>query len=59
MITPDAADNAMLTTALKAADYDCVVICGGLRIPRHAISTIDPGWMLGSLRLGQLLREER
>ena len=30
MITPDAAGSAMLEEALKAANYDCVVIGGGM-----------------------------
>lgn len=33
MITPDADGYAMLKKALGEAEYDCVVIGGGLRIP--------------------------
>ena len=33
MITPDAAGSAMLEKALTSADYDCVVIGGGMRLP--------------------------
>jgi acetyl esterase/lipase/pimeloyl-ACP methyl ester carboxylesterase len=33
MITPDAAGSAMLEKALAGADYDCVVIGGGMRLP--------------------------
>jgi epsilon-lactone hydrolase len=33
MITPDAAGSAMLEKALTAANYDCVVIGGGMRLP--------------------------
>src|SRR5450631_4239363 len=33
MITPDAAGSAMLEKALTGADYDCVVIGGGMRLP--------------------------
>jgi len=41
MITPDAADNAMLTAALKAADYDCVVIGAGLRLPPKSLALFE------------------
>jgi acetyl esterase/lipase len=37
MITPDAAGSAMLEKALAAANYDCVVIGGGLRIPPKSL----------------------
>jgi hypothetical protein len=33
MITPDAAGSAMLEKALAGANYDCVVIGGGMRLP--------------------------
>lgn len=41
MITPDAAGNAMLKTALEAASYDCVVIGGGLRIPPKSLALFE------------------
>jgi len=41
MITPDAAGHAMLKTALKAADYDCVVIGGGLRLPPKSLALFE------------------
>jgi hypothetical protein len=41
MITPDAAGSAMLKAALKAADYDCVVIGGGLRIPPKSLALFE------------------
>jgi hypothetical protein len=41
MITPDAAGNAMLETALKAAAYDCVVIGGGLRLPPKSLALFE------------------
>jgi epsilon-lactone hydrolase len=41
MITPDAAGNAMLETALKAAAYDCVVIGGGLRLPPKSLTLFE------------------
>jgi hypothetical protein len=33
MITPDEAGESMLQKQLQSANYDCVVIGGGLRIP--------------------------
>lgn len=33
MITPDAAGSAMLEKALTGADYDCVVVGAGMRLP--------------------------
>jgi hypothetical protein len=33
MITPDTAGSAMLEKALTGANYDCVVIGGGMRLP--------------------------
>lgn len=41
MITPDAAGNAMLETALHGAVYDCVVIGGGLRLPPKSLSLLE------------------
>jgi hypothetical protein len=41
MITPDAAGSAMLEAALRGADYDCVVIGGGLRIPPKNLSLFE------------------
>jgi hypothetical protein len=41
MITPDAAGSAMLRDALKAADYDCVVIGGGLRLPPKSLTLFE------------------
>ena len=41
MITPDAAGHAMLKTALQAADYDCVVIGGGLRLPPKSLALFE------------------
>jgi hypothetical protein len=41
MIAPDAAGSAMLKAALKAADYDCVVIGGGLRIPPKSLALFE------------------
>ena len=37
MITPDAAGNALLESALNGAAYDCVVIGGGLRLPPKSL----------------------
>jgi len=37
MITPDAAGSAMLEKALTDANYDCVVIGGGLRLPPKSL----------------------
>ena len=41
MITPDAAGSAMLEKALKGADYDCVVIGGGLRLPPKSLALFE------------------
>src|SRR6202789_2316297 len=41
MITPDAAGSAMLEDALKVADYDCVVIGGGLRLPPKSLALFE------------------
>ena len=41
MITPDAAGNSMLETALKAAVYDCVVIGAGLRLPPKSLALFE------------------
>ena len=41
MITPDAAGSAMLETALKGADYDCVVIGGGIRLPPKGLALFE------------------
>jgi hypothetical protein len=41
MITPDAAGYAMLEKALTGADYDCVVIGGGLRIPPKSLELFE------------------
>jgi hypothetical protein len=37
MITPDAAGSAQLEKALKAVEYDCVVIGGGIRLPPKSL----------------------
>lgn len=37
MITPDAAGSAMLEKALAGADYACVVIGGGMRLPAKGL----------------------
>jgi hypothetical protein len=41
MITPDAAGEAMLEKALRGADFDCVVIGGGLRIPPSGLALFE------------------
>src|SRR5450755_1345443 len=41
MITPDAAGSAMLEKALTGADYDCVVIGGGLRLPPKSLALFE------------------
>jgi len=41
MITPDAAGNAMLEDAFKAATYDCVVVGGGLRLPPKSLELFE------------------
>jgi hypothetical protein len=41
MITPDAAGNALLQSALKGAAYDCVVIGGGLRLPPKSLALFE------------------
>ena len=41
MITPDAAGSAMLEKQLKSANYDCVVIGGGLRIPPKSLTMFE------------------
>jgi hypothetical protein len=41
MITPDAAGNALLESALKSAVYDCVVIGGGLRLPPKSLALFE------------------
>ncbi len=41
MITPDAAGMAMLEEALKGADYDCVVIGAGLRLPPKSLALFE------------------
>jgi hypothetical protein len=37
MNTPDAAGSAMLEKALTDAEYDCVVIDGGMRLPPKSL----------------------
>jgi hypothetical protein len=41
MITPDAAGSAMLKKALTGADYDCVVIGGGMRLPPKGLALFE------------------
>jgi hypothetical protein len=41
MITPDAAGSAMLEKALTDADYDCVVIGGGMRLPPKGLALFE------------------
>ena len=41
MITPDAAGRSMLEHALKSANYDCVVIGGGLRLPPRSLTLFE------------------
>src|SRR5258708_1531751 len=41
MITPDAAGESMLKHALKNANYDCVVIGGGLRLPPKSLTLLE------------------
>ncbi|MDB5427591.1 MAG: hypothetical protein JWR47_1415 [Phenylobacterium sp.] len=41
MITPDAAGSAMLEKALAGADYDCVVIGGGMRLPPKGLALFE------------------
>jgi hypothetical protein len=41
MITPDGAGNAMLESILKGADYDCVVIGGGIRLPPKSLALFE------------------
>ncbi len=41
MITPDEAGRAVLESALKAADYDCVVIGGGIRLPPKSLPLLE------------------
>jgi hypothetical protein len=41
MITPDAAGSAMLEKALTSANYDCVVIGGGLRLPPKSLALFE------------------
>ena len=41
MITPDAAGTSMLEHALKSANYDCVVIGGGLRLPPKSLTLFE------------------
>jgi hypothetical protein len=41
MITPDAAGSAMLKKALAGADYDCVVIGGGMRLPPKGLTLFE------------------
>ena len=41
MITPDAAGSAMLEKALTGANYDCVVIGGGLRLPPKSLALFE------------------
>jgi hypothetical protein len=41
MITPDAAGSSMLEKALAGANYDCVVIGGGLRIPPKSLALFE------------------
>ena len=41
MITPDAAGNTLLESALNGAAYDCVVIGGGLRMPPKSLALFE------------------
>ncbi len=41
MITPDDAGEAMLEQQLTGADYDCVVIGGGLRLPPKGLALFE------------------
>lgn len=41
MITPDEAGRTMLEEALQSAEYDCVVIGGGLRLPPKSLPLFE------------------
>ncbi len=41
MITPDDAGIATLKAQLASADYDCVVIGGGLRVPPKSLALFE------------------
>jgi hypothetical protein len=41
MITPDEAGRAMLEKALRSAEYDCVVIGAGLRLPPKSLPLFE------------------
>jgi hypothetical protein len=41
MITPDAAGYAMLEEALRDAEYDCVVVGGGMRLPPKSLPLFE------------------
>jgi hypothetical protein len=41
MITPDEAGESMLQKQLQSANYDCVVIGGGLRIPPKGLELFE------------------
>jgi hypothetical protein len=41
MISPDEAGGAMLEKQLGSANYDCVVIGGGLRIPPKSLALFE------------------
>jgi len=41
MISPDEAGGAMLEKQLQGANYDCVVIGGGLRIPPKSLALFE------------------
>jgi hypothetical protein len=41
MITPDEAGESMLKRQLQSAQYDCVVIGGGLRIPPKGLELFE------------------
>jgi len=41
MITPDEVGRTMLEKALQSAEYDCVVIGGGLRLPPKSLPLFE------------------
>ena len=41
MITPDEAGRTMLEKALRNAEYDCVVVGGGLRVPPKSLPLFE------------------
>ncbi len=41
MITPDDSGRAMLEKKLHSAEYDCVVIGGGIRIPPKSLPLFE------------------